>query len=104
MLDRQRLLPGTATLRDFERTDEAEHTMLILAGSAFAVFIVLFMAGFAVVTAMSCNPNDVATEQPKVDGYEYVLYGATLIGDGYRYYPDWRSSMLRCQDQGIRGV
>ena len=75
--------------------------MLTLAGSAFAIFIILFFVGFAVVMAIARKPNNAATGQPSVDGCEYVIYGATLINDGYRYYPDWRSSMLREFDGSI---
>lgn len=76
-------------------------TMMPLAGTAFAIFVILFLVGFAVIMAMSRKPRTAATGLQRVHGGEYVLYGATLINDGYEYYPDWCSSMLREFDDSI---
>jgi hypothetical protein len=75
--------------------------MLTLAGSIFAVFIILYFVGFFFVMAKSRRPSDSAIGEPRVDGCEYVLYGATLIDEGFRYYPDWCSQMLREFDVSI---
>ena len=70
--------------------------MSLIVGLAI-VFAMLFIAKKA-----ASNPllGD-ATEQQYFAESQYLLYGITLIDDGYLHYPDWRSSMLREFDDHI---
>jgi hypothetical protein len=67
--------------------------MLTLAGSVFGTLLVLFFGGVVVFIAISSRSGTATRQTPPNNSR--VLYGTTLINDGYEYYPDWCSMMLR---------
>ena len=72
-----------------------------VAGAAFLLFVVLFFAAFVVFGFLARNqapPTAISQRSPMGD---YIHYGATLIEDGYAYFPDWSASMLREFDDSI---
>lgn len=72
-----------------------------LAGSVIAIFLILFFVGFTVFSATSRKSGTATTGERYSPSTDHILYGATLIDDGYAYYPDWCAMMLREFDESI---
>ena len=71
--------------------------MMTYAGTALAIVLIPFFV-YAVISAIGRKSG---TAQPLGPGASHVYYGATLIDDGYAYYPDWCAMMLREFDESI---
>lgn len=77
-------------------------TMMVIAGEAFAVFSITFLVlAFVFARPRRSHHGTAGANYSSVDALECVHYGATLLKDGYGYYPDWCKLMLRQFDESI---
>lgn len=69
--------------------------------STIRTLIVVFAVVFLVYRlSKRLRPGGNGAAQP--DFEEIVHFGASLIDDGYEYFPDWSTSMIREFDDSVR--
>ena len=76
-------------------------TMLPFAGAVVGIVFVGLILAFALIMVGSRGAGSSLPRPVRHRSADWFQYGATLIDDGYDFYPDWCSSMLREFDDSI---